>query len=126
MKILLLRIIFFLYLFLSLSFKPIYGNEEPSEILGSWEYTALNQGFNFQKGIVVFTMEEGQLKGNVTIAGQVIPMRKLIFEDGRIRAYIFVNGVQVDLYLKFLMDYSFEGVVSNPSGYLKVSGCKKD
>ena len=126
MKILLLRITFFLYLFLSLAFKPIDGSEEPSEILGSWEYTALNQGFSFQKGVVVFTMEEGQLKGNVTIGDKVIPMRKLIFEDGRVRAYIFVNGIQVDLYLKFPMDYSFEGTVSNASGYFKVMGCKKD
>lgn len=126
MKILLLRITFFLGLFFSLGFIPGEGDEEPSEIIGSWEYVALNQGFNFQKGIVVFTFEGGQLKGNVKIGDQVIPMRKLIFEDDKVRAYIFVNGVQVDLYLKFLMDYSFEGVVSNPSGYLKVKGCKKD
>ena len=126
MKIFLLRITFFLCLFLSLGFRPDEGDKESSEILGSWEYSTVNQGFNIQKGIVVFTVEGGELKGKVTIGDQIIPMRKLIFEDTRVRAYIFINGVQVDLYLKFLMDYSFEGTVSNPSGYVRVVGCKKD
>ena len=126
MKKFLLRITFFLYIFLSLGFIPGEGDDETAEILGSWEYIALNQGFNFQKGIVVFTYEGDELKGNVYIGDQMIPMRKLIFEDHKVRAYIFVNGVQVDLYLKFHLDYSFEGTVSNPSGYMKVKGYKKD
>jgi hypothetical protein len=111
---------------MSLGFRPALVNDSHAVILGSWEYSTLNQGFNFQKGVVVFSIEEGQLKGNVTIGEEVIPMRNLIFEKDRVRAYIFVKGVQVDLYLKFDMDYSFEGTVSNPSGYIKVMGCKKD
>lgn len=126
MKILLLRITLFLSLFLSFGFNSGEDDEAASKILGSWEYVAINQGFNFKKGIVVFSFEDGKLKGNVAIGDQVIPMRKLIFEDNKIRAYIFVNGVQVDLYLKFHLDYSFEGTVSNPSGFFKVKGCKQD
>lgn len=126
MKIFLLKITFILCLVISLGFKPTEVNDGHAVILGSWEYSTLDQGFNFQKGIVVFSIEDGQLQGNVTLGGKVIPMRKLIFEEDRVRAYIFVNGIQVDLYLKFHLDHSFEGTVSNPSGYIKVMGCKQD
>lgn len=126
MKIFLLKITLLLCLFSTLGFRPAVVNDNHAVILGSWEYSVLNQGFHFQEGVVVFSLEEGQLKGNVTIGEKVIPMRNLIFEKDRVRAYIFVKGVQVDLYLKFDQDYSFEGTVSNPSGYIKVMGCKKD
>jgi hypothetical protein len=125
MKILLLKITFFLNFFILTSFTMSETNDEPSKILGVWEYTAQKKGSYFQKGTVVFSAEGDYLKGHVSIGDKMIPMRKLIFKDDKVRAYIFVNGIQVDLYLKFLIDYSFDGIVSNPSGYMKVTGCKK-
>jgi hypothetical protein len=126
MKILLLKITFFLSFFILISFTKSESNDEPSKILGVWEYTAQKKGSYFQKGTVVFSAEGDYLKGLVSIGDKMIPMRKLIFKDDKVRAYIFVNGIQVDLYLKFLIDYSFDGIVSNPSGYMKVTGCKKE
>ena len=108
-----------------MSFTKSETNDEPSKILGVWEYTAQNEGSYFQKGTLVFSAEGNHLKGLVSIGDEMIPMRKLIFKDDKVRAYIFVKGIQVDLYLKFLVDYSFDGTVSNPSGYIKVTGCKK-
>ncbi len=126
MKILLLKITFFLSFFILMSFTKSETNDEPSKILGVWEYTAQKKGYYLQKGTVVFSAEGDYLKGHVSIGDEMIPMRKLIFKDDKVRAYIFVKGIQVDLYLKFLVDYSFDGTVSNPSGYMKVTGCKKE
>ena len=115
---------FFLCIFLFMSFTPTVANEEQSMILGSWEYMA-QEGYGAQSGTVTFTVKDNVLVGNVNIGGQIIPMRNLVFENGRVRAYIFIVGIQVDLYLKFKPDYSFEGTVSNSTGYMKVEGCKK-
>ena len=109
-----------------MSFTKSETNDEPSKILGVWEYSAQNEGAYLQKGTVVFSAEGNQLKGFVSIGDEMIPMRKLIFKDDKVRAYIFVKEIQVDLYLKFSIDYSFDGTVSNPSGYIKVKGCKKN
>lgn len=125
MKILLLKITFFLSFFILMSFTKSESNDEPSKILGVWEYTAQKKGSYFQKGTVIFSAKGDYLKGFVSLGDEMIPMRKLIFKDDKVRAYIFVNGIQVDLYLKFLVDYSFDGTVSNFSGYMKVTGCKK-
>jgi len=108
-----------------MSFTKSKTNDEPSRILGVWEYSAQKEGSYLQKGTVVFSVEGDYLRGFVSFGDEMIPMRKLIFKDDKVRAYIFVNGIQVDLYLKFLVDYSFDGTVSNPSGYMKVTGCKK-
>jgi len=125
MKITLLKITFFLCFFILMSFTNRETNDEPSKILGVWEYTAEKKGSYLQKGTVVFSAEGDYLKGFVNLGDEMIPMRKLIFRDDKVRAYIFVKGIQVDLYLKFLVDHSFDGTVSNPSGYIKVKGCKK-
>ena len=121
---LLLRSTLILCIFLFMSFTPRVTNEEHSMILGSWEYMA-QEGYGAQSGTVTFTMKDNLLLGNVIIGDQNIPMRNLVFENGRVRAYIFIAGMQVDLYLKFKPDYSFEGTVSNSTGYMKVEGCKK-
>jgi hypothetical protein len=125
MNKLLLRTTLVLSLFLFMSFTFKVTNEEHSKILGAWEYMSKDKGYSAQKGLVIFSVQDGKLIGNVLLADQIIPMRNLVFENDRVRAYIFVAGVQVDLYLKFKMN-SFEGTVSNPSGYIKVEGCKKD
>ena len=121
---LLLRSTLILSFFLFMSFTLRVANEEHSMILGSWEYMA-QEGYSSQSGIVTFTKKDNLLVGNVIIGDQVIPMRNLVCENNRVRAYIFIAGMQVDLYLKFKLDYSFEGAVSNATGYMKVDGCKK-
>jgi len=125
MKILLLKINFILCFFLLMSFTKSETNDEPSKILGVWEYSAQKGESYLQKGTVVFSAEGNHLKGLVILQDEMIPMRKLVFKDDKVRAYIFVKGIQVDLYLKFRIDNSFDGTVSNPSGYIKVTGCKK-
>lgn len=126
MKILLLKINFILCFFLLMSFTKSETNDEPSKILGIWEYSAQKGESYLQKGTVVFSTEGNHLKGLVILQDEMIPMRNLIFKDDKVRAYIFVKGIQVDLYLKFLANYSFDGTVSNPSGYIKVTGYKKE
>lgn len=125
MNKLLLRTTLVLSFFLFMSFTSRVTIGEHSKILGAWEYMAKDKGYSAQKGMVIFSLEDDKLIGNVLLADQIIPMRNLVFENDRVRAYIFVAGVQVDLYLKFKMD-SFEGTVSNPSGYMKVAGFKKE
>jgi hypothetical protein len=55
---------------------------------------------------------------------EIIPMRNLIFEDHKVRAYIMVQGAQVNLFLRFEAD-SFEGTVSNHVAFTKVAGFRK-
>ncbi len=50
-------------------------------------------------------------------------MRNLIYEDDKVRAYIMVEGQQIDIFLRFQMD-SFKGTVSHPQGYIRISGIK--
>ena len=124
MNKLLLRTTLVLSLFLFTSFTYGVSKDEHFSILGAWEYMPKDKGYSAQKGIVIFSLQENQLVGNVIIGDQIIPMRNLVFENDKVRAYIFIAGIQVDLYLKFKMD-SFEGTVSNPTGYIKVAGSKK-
>ncbi len=125
MKIVIGSIAIFLLLLLSTGFIEPEGNDEPTRILGSWEFSAPKAANKYQKGTLFFTVDGGILTGAVSVEGQLIPMRKLIYENDKVRAYIMVGGTQVDLYLKFQKD-SFEGTVSNPRGYLRVAGIKKE
>jgi hypothetical protein len=50
-------------------------------------------------------------------------MRDLIYKDNKVRAHIVLEGEQIDIFLKFELD-SFQGTVSHPQGYIRISGNK--
>ena len=112
-----------LLLFLTMSFTDVKNDEGPTKLLGSWEYVAPNIGFKFQKGAIEFSFEEEVLKGNVLFYDRIVPMENLIYEDNKIRAHIFIEDEQIDIFLKFQID-SFQGTVSHPNGYLRISGIR--
>ncbi len=121
-KILLLSIPLLLVFLLS-GFSNIKNSDVPSKLLGSWEYIAPTIGFKYQKGALNFSYEKEVLKGSVILEDRIIPMRNLIYEDDKVRAYIMVEGQQIDIFLRFQMD-SFKGTVSHPQGYIRISGIK--
>jgi len=112
-----------LLVFLMVGFTNIKNNDVPSELLGSWEYIAPTMGFIYQKGALKFNYEKEVLTGTVILQDRIIPMRKLIYEEDKVRAYIMFEGQQIDIFLRFQMD-SFKGTVSHPQGYIRISGNK--
>jgi len=109
--------------FLTLSFTDINYHEGPAGLLGSWEYVAPTIGWKYQKGALEFSYEEEVLKGRVIFHDVVIPMRNLIYDENKLRAHIIFEGSQIDIFLRFQED-SFKGTVSNPQGYMRISGVK--
>jgi hypothetical protein len=112
-----------LLLFLTFGFSEVKHNEVPSSLLGSWEYNAPSIGLKYQKGVIEFRYEDGVLTGNVIFWNRVVPMKDLIYEDNKIRGHMVLDGLKIDLYFKFQSD-SFQGTVSNPQGYIRISGNK--
>jgi len=112
-----------LLIFLTLSFTEVEHNDAPYELLGTWEYEAPSIGLKYQKGSLEFSYEEDVLNGNVIFWNRVIPMRDLIYKDNKVRAHIVLEGEQIDIFLKFELD-SFQGTVSHPQGYIRISGNK--
>ena len=112
-----------LLVFLIAGFSNIKNNDVPSKLLGSWEYIAPIMGFKYHKGALNFTYEQDVLSGAVILEDKIIPMRKLIYEDDKVRAYIMFEGQQVDIFLRFDVN-SFKGTVSHPQGYIRISGNK--
>ena len=104
-------------------FSSINRNDAPSNLLGSWEYLAPNIGVKYQKGSITFSYADNELKGEVVMDSEVIPMKDLIYEDNKVRAHILVHGEKLDIFLRFETD-SFKGTVSHPQGYLRISGSK--
>lgn len=120
-KILLSSSILF-FLLLS-GFGSISNEDIPAKLLGSWKYVAPTMGFKYQTGAIEFSYDEKVLNGVVILDDKILPMRNLIFENNKVRAYVMFEGQQFDIFLKFEMD-SFRGTVSHPQGYLRISGNK--
>lgn len=112
-----------LLLLLTFGFTEIKDHDIPDSLLGSWEYDAPSVGLNYQKGLIEFSHIENELKGNVIFWNRVVPMKNLIYEENKVRAHILLEGQQIDLFLKFQED-NFQGTVSHPSGYIRISGKK--
>lgn len=112
-----------LLVFLLSGFNSIKNDDIPSELLGSWEYIAPTMGLKYHKGALKFNYENEVLTGVVVLEDRIIPMRKLIYDDNKVRAYVMFEGQQIDIFLRFNMD-SFNGTVSHPQGYIRISGSK--
>ena len=125
MKMVFPRITLLLIFFLITGFEGKVTHDEPAKIIGSWEFSAPRAGDRYLKGELLFTNQKDGLKGEVRFGDQLILMRNLIYENDKVRAYIMLAGAQIDLYIRFQTD-SFEGTVSNPRGYIRVSGIKKE
>ena len=113
----------FLLLLLTLGFTELEHNEDPSVLLGTWEYEAPSIGLKYQKGALEFSYKDDVLNGNVIFWNRVIPMKGLIYEDNKVRAHIVMEGEKIDIFLRFQSD-SFQGTVSHPNGYMRISGNK--
>ena len=112
-----------LLVFFISGFSNIKNDDVPSKLLGSWEYIAPAMDFIYQKGTLKFNYEKEVLTGVVILDERIIPMRNLIYEDDKVRAYMMVEGQQIDIFLRFQKD-SFQGTVSHPQGYIRISGNK--
>jgi len=121
-KFLLLSTPILLVFFIS-GFSNIKNDDVPSKLLGSWEYIAPTMGFKYHKGALEFNYDQEVLTGVVILDERIIPLRNLIYEDDKVRAYMMVEGQQIDIFLRFQKD-SFQGTVSHPQGYIRISGNK--
>jgi len=121
-KFLLLITPILLVFFIS-GFSNIKNDDIPSKLLGSWEYLAPTMGLKYHIGALEFNYDQEVLTGVVILDERIIPLRNLIYEDNKVRAYMMVEGQQIDIFLRFDKD-SFKGTVSHPQGYIRISGIK--
>jgi hypothetical protein len=95
------------------------------KILGEWEYNAPQAAYEYQKGVIVFSKEGKELKGEVLIGNQSMPMENVINKKNNVKAKINVQGEGVSLDLNF-EGTTFKGTVTYSEGALEISGSKKE
>jgi len=114
-----------LMLVLVSSFTAINDSRVNKKILGEWEYSVPQAGYEYQKGVIVFSKEGKELKGAVVIGNQSIPMESVVNKKNNVKAKINVQGEGVSLDLNFEKN-TFKGTVTYSEGSMEISGNKKD
>ena len=95
------------------------------KILGEWEYNVPQAGYEYQKGAIVFSKQGKELKGEVVIGNQSIPMQDVVNKKNNVKAKINVQGEGVSLDLNF-EETTFKGTVTYSQGAMEISGNKKE
>ena len=95
------------------------------EIKGTWNYTANQAPYDYQKGKMIFYEEGGDFKAKLEIQGDVINTQNLIIEGGKIefKAYFDYELITIRLTLK---DGKLEGNADSPDGLIPVSLVKEE
>lgn len=94
------------------------------KILGEWDYKVPDASYEYQEGVLVLTRIDGELKGEVRIQGQGVPLEEIVYKKNNLTALIYVQGDTVKLDLNF-KKHSFEGTVDYSMGTLTMTGTKK-
>lgn len=107
------------------SFTAIDDFKVNKKILGEWEYNVPQAGYEYQKGVIMFSAEGKELKGEVLIGNQSMPMESVVNKKNNVKAKIYVEGEGVSLDLNF-EETTFKGTVSYSEGTLEIIGSKKE
>jgi hypothetical protein len=107
------------------SFTAIDDFKVNKKILGEWEYNVPQAGYEYQKGVFVFSKEGKELKGEVLIGNQSMPMESVVNQKNNVKAKINVQGEGVSLDLNF-EETTFKGTVTYSEGTMEISGSKKE
>lgn len=94
------------------------------KILGEWEYTIPEAPYEYQEGVLIFSKEGKELKGEMIVGGYTTVLEDLVNLKGNVKATIDVQGEAVSFDLNFTKK-TFEGTVSYSQGWLDISGTKK-
>lgn len=92
--------------------------------VGSWEYQAPKAPYEYQKGVMHFIKEGKELKGNVEVMGNSIPLNDIQTNKKHLSGYFHVQGEKVVISLDFEKE-SFTGTASYSQGSLELIGSKK-
>ncbi len=95
------------------------------KILGEWNYTVPQASYEYQKGVLVFSKDGKDLRGEVIIMGQPVPMQNVIGKKNNVKAEIDVQGEMVKLDLNFNKT-TFDGTVNYSQGSLEIQGSRKE
>ena len=92
--------------------------------VGSWEYQAPKAPYEYQKGVMHFAKEGKELKGNVEVMGNSIPLNDIQTNKKHLSGYFHVQGEKVVISLDFEKE-SFTGTASYSQGSLELLGTRK-
>jgi len=125
MKNIILKSTLIFTLILMSSFTLLETFKVNKKILGEWEYTAPQAPYEYQKGVLVFSKEGKELKGEMVIGGYSMVMEELVNVKTNVKSRINIEGEIVSFDLNFDKN-TFEGTASYSEGSLEISGSKKD
>ena len=95
------------------------------KFVGSWEYQAPQAPYEYQKGVMNFTKEGKELKGNVEVMGSSIPLNDIQTEKRHLSGYFYVQGEKGVISLDFEKNI-FKGTASYSQGSLELLGTRKE
>ena len=125
MKNIMLKSTLVLTLIIMSSFTLLGTFKVNKKILGEWEYAAPQAPYEYQKGVLVFSKEGKELKGEMVVGGYSIAMEELVNLKANVKASINIEGEIVSFDLNFDKK-TFEGTVFYSQGEMEISGNKKD
>jgi hypothetical protein len=94
------------------------------KLIGTWEYSAPEAPYQYQKGEIIFEEKEGVLTGYFLIEGFKAQLRNLNSQKSKVTCEAYIQGITVSFDLTFKKK-SFLGTASYSEGTLDISGHKK-
>lgn len=95
-----------------------------SDILGVWDYTALDVPYEYSKGIIYITKEGKDHKVKVTIGESSLDGENVVVDKNEVRFQVYVEGQTVDINLS-AKGNDLSGQGSTSDGIFSLSGKRK-
>ena len=73
-----------------------FAQQDQSPLVGTWNYTASDAPYGYQKGQVVFVETEGVLGGKIIIQGYEIPLKEIKQNGNTYTSTTYIDGAVVD------------------------------
>ena len=102
-----------------------FAVDDSKNVIGTWEYSAPDASYEYQKGEFVFEKKGDKLTGYAMLDGYKVTLDDLKSEKNILTFNVYVEGEKVTLDLNFEKK-SFSGTASYSEGELEITGKKKN
>lgn len=89
--------------------------------VGTWKYTASEAPYEYSKGDMIITRDEGDLKGTLKVNYQTIGMRDVKMENNSVQFGVYIEGEYIRVSLDLDGD-KFSGKASYSEGSVQLVG----
>ena len=99
--------------------------QDYQKILGDWSYSTPEAEYGYQTGIITFTLEESEIKGEVEFAaGYKVDLEKIEFKDNELSFGLYIDYEYYKV--KFtLVQEKLTGKVESSGGELDITAERK-